>query len=159
MMWTVMWIAGLVYTAFLGLLVIVIAVRGTLPMLRTILAIFGWFLAANAWTISHGGGEPWALFFALDVIAALVILIMPAGKMQSLIGTTFLIKLAFDTAYGLAVFYGYPEPVKYWWALTILGFIQLLLVGGWWLSERFPSHVGLRRIRRFDRLSRPPGMA
>lgn len=154
-----MWIAGLAYAAFLALLVVVIAVRGSGPMLRTILAILGWFIAANAWTIPHGGGEPWALFFALDVVAALVVLIMPAGKMQSLIGTTFLVKLAFDTAYGLAYFYGNPDPIKYWWSLVIIGFVQLLLVGGWWLSERYPTLWGLRRIRSFNHSPRRPGMA
>src|SRR5687768_15372392 len=98
-----MWIAAYAYTALLAGLVVLMTFKGSGPMLRTILAIFGWFAAANAWTIPHGGGEPWALFFVLDVVAALVVLIMPAGKMQSLIGTTFLVKLAFDTAYGLAL--------------------------------------------------------
>ncbi len=156
---TAEWIAALAYAGSLVLLVGLVWFRGSAPMLRTILAIFGWFVGANAWTISHWGGEPWALLFALDVIAALVVLIMPAGKMQSLIGTTFLVKLAMDTAYGLALFYGHADPLKYWWALTGIGFVQLLLVGGWWLSERFPHLRGVRFIRRFDHSPRRAGMA
>lgn len=155
---TAMWIAGYVYTACLALIFFAVWRRGPRPMMRTTMAIVGWFAAANAWTIPAGGGEPWALFFALDVIAAMVVLVMPAGKMQSLIGTTFLIKLAFDTAYGIAYFKGVADPVKYWWALTLVGFVQLLLVGGWWLSEHYPSLAGIRHIVRFNRSPNSAGV-
>src|SRR5690349_14102127 len=106
---TSMWIAGYAYTACLARIFFAVCRRCKRPMLRTVMAMVGWHDAASAWTIPSGGGEPWALFYALDVIAALVVLVMPAGKMQSLIGTTFLIKLAFDTAYGIAYFKGVAD--------------------------------------------------
>jgi hypothetical protein len=133
-----MYAAAYAYFALLCALVLVIWRRGQGPMLRTIVAIALNSLIANAYTMASADTDPWWFFMFLDVLTA------------RMIGWTYVAQIAMHSAYGLALYYGQPEPIKYWWMLTFVGYVQLLLVGGWWLSGR---RFDLRRFRWLRRLA------
>jgi hypothetical protein len=117
-------------------------------MLRTIVAIAATNALSNAYTIATWDSDPFYWFMVTDLTAALVVLLWPAGRIQAIIGWSFVGKLAMHTGYGLALLYGEPDPVRYWWSLTGVGFLQLVFVGGWWAYARRPDLFELRGLRR-----------
>lgn len=72
----------------------------------------------------------------VDLIAAAVILIHPAGKMQSLIGLSFLLQIGFYA--GRLANGDQADLDLFWWGLSVLALLQLALLAGWWFYERVP---------------------
>lgn len=152
--------AAFVYFAALYALVLLILLKGDRgPMLRTILAIAASNALSNAYTIATRDSDPFWWFMAMDLAAAITVLIWPAGRAQAVIGWSFVGKLAMHTGYGLALLYGNPDAQRYWWGLTIVGFLQLIFVGGWWVYVRRPDLFELRRVGRHPSSSPTKGVA
>lgn len=88
--------------------------------------------------------ENWALaMMAVDGLAATVILFHPAGKAQSLIGLTYLLQIGVHA--GRLMNGDQADFWLYWLSLSILAFLQLLILGGWWINERAPWGRAVRR--------------
>lgn len=82
-------------------------------------------------------GESYSVYMmVVDLIAATVILIRPAGRMQSLIGLSFLLQIGF---YAGRLLNGDRADLDlFWWGLSVLALLQLALLAGWWFYERVP---------------------
>jgi hypothetical protein len=105
-------------------------------MYRTMAALLGvlfvslFFVQALVWP-----SPTYAIaMMVVDALAAWVILWHPAGKVQSLIGLTFLLQIGVHT--GRILNGVNADLFNYWLGLSLLAFLQLGLVGGWWLYER-----------------------
>lgn len=79
--------------------------------------------------------EPYAIaMMIVDAIAATVILYRPAGKAQALVGLTFLLQIGVHAG---RLMNGEAADLNlYWWGLSLLAFLQIFVVGGWWIHER-----------------------
>jgi hypothetical protein len=111
---------------------------GEWRMKRTALAIFGVMLAA--WLLRGlwpGIGYAWAMI-AVDSAALAVITWRPAGRWQAIVGLSYILQIA--THIGRIAAAKNADMNSYWWGLSIIAILQLLLVGGWWLNERSIRH-------------------
>lgn len=139
--------AAIGYFILLCSLILLITGRGrNAAMFRTILAIAFNSILANTYTLATGETSPWHVFMVLDVLAATIILVQPAGRIQAIIGWTYVAQLAMHTGYALNG--ASADPVIYWWSLTVSGYVQLLLVGGWWARGQWPDFLRIRRQRK-----------
>lgn len=138
------------YWIALGALMLCITFRGSGPMKRTaytLLAVgmIGYLLAEQAvfpqlaWPT-----ETYAiLMMIVDAIGATIILIHPAGKVQSIIGLTFLLQIGVHAG---RVFNGQSADLNnYWWGLSLLAVLQLVLTGGWWVNEQLSRSRAVHR--------------
>jgi hypothetical protein len=98
----------------------------------TLLVVYGLQLA-YAGLIGYNTG--WSIFmFCVDALACRIITWQPAGKWQGYVGLSFILQMGVHAGKAGAELLGYaPDINLYWWVLTALAFLQLALVGGWWL--------------------------
>ena len=123
-------------------------------MLRTVLTIcavcaIGWgygFIAGGAW------GEDYSWFMmAVDAVACRVIVWRPAGDFQRFIGYTYYFQIALHAG---RIIRGNEANLTFvYWAMTAIAFVQLFLVGGWWLHENVLRH---RLLNRNSGVAAPP---
>lgn len=132
------------YAAALGALFLWLTLRGNSQMKRTIwtlgiLYTLQLTLVARLWP-----GVEWSwVMLGLDFVAGVIVLLRPAGKWQSVIGLSFLLQIGLHA--GRALNGAFADLPLYWWGLTGLAFVQLFLVAGWWVHERFYNgHNGHR---------------
>jgi len=124
-----------------------LAMFGSGPMIRTALAIFLNWCAQTAFAESFHVYDAWWFFIIIDTISAAAILHQPAGKVQALIGATFMGQILLHVVYAFSNHGVGAYP--YWQMLTAMAFVQLLLLGGWTIAR------GLRSVweRRNPRLA------
>jgi len=144
---------------YLGILC-VLAVAGLLqrnePMLRTSLVILANWLANTAFVTIAGVYDPWVWFMLTDAIAAGVVLMHPAGRMQASIGWIYISMILVHFGYWFA---RNPDAIlDYlyildWLAVAQIGLMVLWGMGG--VARRIGHH--LHRADR--RLSQPSRMA
>lgn len=117
-------------------------------MRRTILTIAGVYilqlfvLAPLLWP--HWS---WSLAVAgLDALACVIVTWKPAGKWQSVIGLSFLLQIGIHAGRLIAeINTGGSNMDSYFWGLSGLAFLQLLLLGGWFGDTyRRSRHFGFR---------------
>lgn len=105
-------------------------------MKRTIFSLVGVLIASMIlvdWLVWPS--ENYALgMIVVDVIAAAIILWRPAGKAQAIIGLTFLLQIGVHA--GRLANGEQADFLLYWWGLSLLAFLQLFVMGGWWIHER-----------------------
>ncbi len=108
-------------------------------MKRTVIALVAayavQYLLAQPWALAYPAPEWSAVMISVDFVAATLILLHPAGKMQALIGLTFVPQIGFH--FGRVLNGGNADIDLYWWGLSILGIMQLLLLAGWFGHGRF----------------------
>lgn len=111
----------------LGLLILL---TGDGRMKRTVLTILAVMLAAwglsDLWpTVPYA----WAMI-AVDSIACIVICTHPAGKWQSAIGLSYIVQVIVHI--GRIILGDNCDMFGYYWGLSLVAILQLLLLGGWW---------------------------
>jgi hypothetical protein len=127
------------YWTALGALSLLIFAKGTGPMIRTTIAMVA--VLALSLTLHRFlwpfPSEPYCLtMLVADALAAAVVLIRPAGRAQAAIGITFLVQMGFYA--GRLLNGDRADFDNLWWGLSSMAFLQIVLVGGWWLYERAP---------------------
>lgn len=120
--------------------VALMSTTGTGPMLRTALAILGNWIANYAYIWATGDFTPWYWFIFTDAISAGVVLYQPAQRVQAVIGWTYMVQIIMHVLYSISP--SNMAQYSYWQLLTVIAFVQLVLLGGW---------IGGYRYRRYRR--------
>lgn len=109
--------------------VVLLSLSGSAQMIRTALVLLCNWIAGTAFVLATGIHDPWLLSIVLDGLSAFIILYQPAGRMQSVIGCTFIAQVMLHAVYFASdrAIAAYP----YWQILTAMAFVQLVLLGGW----------------------------
>lgn len=137
----------LAYQYALYALCVLILLTGEGRMKRTVLTILAVMLAA--WGLSPlwpSALYAWAMI-AGDSIALVTICRHPASQWQSAIGMTYLLQAGVH--FGRIIVGEESDIFGYFWGLSLLAILQLLLLGGWWSVGHFLRHRRGRRIAAF----------
>ncbi len=132
-------------------------------MRRTALVMFANWLAQLAYYLNTDDSTPIAFNLLIDTVSAAIILSRPSGRMQAVIGVTYVSQIALHTSYGIAkILWGYSfgAAVLYWEILLWLGVLQLVLGGLWFgdgMARRFLGSGYLRRLLLRGSLAEPHG--
>lgn len=138
------------YWPYLGPLIVICVMTittGIGPMRRTAIVLALNWLVNTAFVLATGVYDPWLFYLITDSISAWIVLYPPRGRVQSLIGGTYLAQIVMHAVYGISKFL-HPDisAERYWQVLTILGFVQLLIIGGWaggfWCRAAYRRFVG-----------------
>jgi hypothetical protein len=138
--WVVIW----TYWGALAVMTLGLTVKGPPPMRRTIWTLLAVCVIQFLFATYVAGTETEAhaiFMFGVDALAAFNILRHPAAKWQSLIGAAFVLQLGMHIGRLAA---NNPDMNFYFAGLSVTAFVQLFLVGGWWLDERglLPRRLG-----------------
>lgn len=132
-----LWAIGYAYIGLLCALTLMVNRRGE-PMRRT-----AWILVADMafgylYSFAFGGGWDYSLYMILvNALACILITWNPAGRWQSVIGCLFILQIGTDTGRVASDFYfGASDMWAVYWMTTALAYVQLALLGGWWIDER-----------------------
>ena len=125
-----------IYWPFFGPLIVICAMASLIsiltsnwPLLRVAVVLALNWLVNTVFCFLTGVYDPWQFFFVTDALSAMAILLPPAGRVQAVIGYTYIGQLLVHVLYGLARQPGTEH--LYWAVLTEVGFVQLALLGGW----------------------------
>ncbi len=97
--------------------------------MRTATAIFLNWALGTAFVMATGIYDAWWFFMAVDGLTAWAILYPPAGRMQALIGCTYITQILVHFVYSFSNHA--IAAYSYWEVLTGVAFVQLALLGGW----------------------------
>lgn len=128
------------YQVTLAALTTGILLSGSAQMKRTIITVFAVMIAA--WFLrGYWPGVDYAvMMIGVDAIACIVITWHPAGRWQSVVGLSYVMQIIVHLA---RIIRGDNVDFDlYWWGLSLLAFLQLFLIGGWWVHGKL---VGRRR--------------
>lgn len=145
------------YQIALAALTTCILLKGTWPMRRTIATIFAVFVAA--WCLSGlWPTVPYSFaMIAVDAAACAIITWHWAGRWQAVVGLSYILQI---TVHIGRVFNGDQADLNsFWWGLSLLAMLQILLVGGWWLNDCVGLRLRWRNHRPVFGRARPQGMA
>lgn len=129
------WLAIWIYWGLLLVMTVVVTIRGSGPMRRTIwtIAIVCALQFVFASYILPTDSVTHAIFMlCADALACFVITWHPAGKWQSVIGLSYILQIGAHVGRLAA---NNPDMSFYWWGLSLLAYVQLIFVGGWWIAE------------------------
>ncbi len=128
------------YQVALAALTTGILLLGSAQMKRTVLTVFTVLVAAWLLRGYWPGTEYAAMMIGVDALACIAITWHPAGRWQSVVGLSYVMQIIVHIA---RIIRGADVDFDlYWWALSLLAFLQLFLIGGWWAHGKF---VGRRR--------------
>lgn len=98
------------------------------PILRVAFVIaLNW--AINTWFCHQSGlYDPWWFYIVVDSLSAWAVLYHPAGRVQSLIGWTYIGQVIVSGVYGAS---GAVAKLLYWRVLLEIGYAQLIILGVW----------------------------
>ena len=130
--WGVIW----TYWAILFVMTVVVTVKGSWPMRRTVWTIA--FVCAlqfviGRWFLDPASKEHALAMIAVDTLACIMVTIPPVSTWQKAVGLTFILQIGGHFGRLAA---NNPDMSFYWWGLSVLAFVQLIFVGGWWAGER-----------------------
>lgn len=150
-----------------GLMVIVAissvtaAARDQEQLARSAGAVLVNWLAGSAFAGATGITDAWGWSLILDVGAAAIILLHPAGRWQAALGATYCAQIAMHIGYGWCWWTGCADILRYYDWLTTVAWGQLGLLGGWcgsvWLRPAggWRPRIALARRADRDRLEPP----
>jgi len=119
---------------------------GNSGIARSVAVILLNWCAGIAYNILTGEHHGWMFNIIIDTSASVAILWRPAGKMQALLGVSYCTQIAMHGGYGAAKLFGSADPDKYYAAITLVAWIQLLLIGGWcvgiWAGDGIRRRLG-----------------
>ncbi len=103
---------------------------------RSAVAIVGNWIAGFSFIALTGWYDCWPFNILLDTATAVLILWHPAGRWQSMLGVSYCLQICFHAGYGLNALdlFGQGSSAdtwKYYNALTLVAWFQLMIVGGW----------------------------
>lgn len=107
-------------------------------MRRTALVLLADMAFGYLYSFSFGGGWDYSLYMILvNALACVLITWNPAGKWQALIGWSFIFQIGTDTGrVASELYFGSSDMWAVYWMTTALAYLQILLLGGWWIDER-----------------------
>lgn len=134
----------------LGLLIVSIwldrwSVAGTLAVLLT-----NWCVQVAVIEVT-GEQFPWLIFVVVDYLSAIAIIAFWSTRWQLGAAAIYALQIVCHAAFVLSS-RSDPARLHYWWALTLTGWAQLAIAGGWLI------HGMVGRGARADR-GAPPGDA
>lgn len=122
------------YKLGLAALSSLILLQGTNAMRRTICTVFAVMLAAWFLADLWPGLKYAAAMIGIDALACTIITWHPAGKWQAVVGLSYVLQIGVHIG---RIFSGDNADIyRYFWGLSLLAILQLLLIGGWWLHGR-----------------------
>lgn len=115
-------------------------------MIRTGLALMLNWLACTAVVLLFGRVDLWAWFTLFDTVAAVVVTVRPAARVQAAIGAVLIAQIMCHAVYAIALYSkSSANLVAYVDMLDRLAAVNLLLFGGWvggrgvrWCVDRLP---------------------
>lgn len=117
-------------------------------MMRTAMAIGGAWAFLLLVHLLFETNWPWFTMICVNMVAAWIVLNHPAGIVQALIGSLYLVQIAMLAGYGWAHMeggYDHSRAVLCWEWSSIIGFIKLALLGVWSGGELFRINDRRRR--------------
>ncbi len=120
---------------------IILAVMGAAYLLRGM-----WPSAPYAWSM-----------IAVDFAALVGICMRPAGKWQSVIGLTYAMQMSVH--FGRIIVGDNTDMNAYWWGLSVVAFLQLFLLGGWWTKDVLIARLSRRNSHPRGYLDRDAELA
>ncbi len=99
-----------------------------LPIFRVAVVLaLNW--GVNTWFCYQTGiYDPWWFYLAVDSLSAWAVLYHPAGRVQSLIGYTYVGQIIIHGVYGAS---GSGASDLYWLVLLEIAYAQLFILGVW----------------------------
>lgn len=124
------------YWPYLAPLIVVVMMTlstGVATMRRTALVLFFNWLVNTLFVLTTQVYDPWAFFLAVDALSAMVLLYQPAGRVQAVVGGLYMAQIMTHGIYGACKNFAAPSLSvdNYLQILDMLGFVQLILLGGW----------------------------
>jgi hypothetical protein len=111
---------------------------------RTVVALLGCGVAslilvkALVWPSDN---YAFAMMF-VDAVAAYIVLKPPPSLWQAIIGATYLTQIGLHAA---RIISDPGDMSSYYAGLSVMAFVQLAVVGGWWIDERLVRSPALHR--------------
>lgn len=137
------------YAAVLGVVTLIAAAKGDAAMRRTVAAIFTAWALDSAFIGLTGIPTPWLWFIIVDTLAARVVLFHPRARLQGYVGACFVFQICVNLGYGVAYIRfgpGFERSLLRWEVIEALGYLKLMMIGGWALSDAVGRY--LARWRR-----------
>lgn len=141
------------FVLFLLVVAALTAMTRVPQMVRVALTLLISYWIKTQFASATGIADPWPFFIAVDAVAARIVLHQPAGRIQSVIGGMLLAGIMVSGIYAISPFLGgSPSSDAYLSLLTLLGYLQMLLLGGW-LSGRWITPLYHRYRHRPGRMA------
>jgi hypothetical protein len=119
------------------------------PLLRTGASVLGCWLAGVVYVQTTDDYTPWHFNIFIDALAASVIMLHPAGRLQGAIGLLYFGQIAWHTAFGIQILSGnMPDALFYYNAITWVAWAQLAVLGAWGGGILYGSRVRTVRHSR-----------
>lgn len=107
------------------------AARDQEQLARSAGAVLLNWLVGSAFAWATGITDAWWWSIVIDIAAATVILLHPAGRCQAAIGATYVAQIGMHFGYGWCWWRGCADAWAYYDWLTTVAWVQLGLLGGW----------------------------
>lgn len=118
--------------AALGVLFVMTIFMRNGAMFRTAVTMLLKWFASTAIIFWLDNDHPWAWFALFDTMAAIIITVRPAGKMQASIGGIYVAMILCHAVYGTTTLLGeFTDTSYYLNTLDILEVIAIGLLGAW----------------------------
>lgn len=133
-----------------------VILNGSGAMRRTIITVFGVMVAAWFLRGSWPSVEYSLAMIAVDSAALAVITWHPAGRWQSIIGLSYVLQVSVHI--GRIASGENADINSFYWGLSAIAILQLLLLWGWWINGRVDRHRFRRRFASAASTASPEGM-
>lgn len=127
----------------IGLLLVMSFMTGIPTMKRCAMVIAANWIAASAYVGISGNLTPWAWFWAIDMAAAIIVVIPPKGWVQRVIAYLYLGQIGIHAGFGIGRI---GSPLNYLQALDVVLAAQMLLLGGWIVAHGVGEWSGRHRL-------------
>lgn len=108
--------------------------QGNKPMMRTAAALLGCLIVNRLHFLFTHEYVPYGWYIIVDTITAAIVLARPAGRVQAMIGTTYLAEISFHVAYAVYLHrngFQYATELCYWKLLFWTAMLQAAMIVGW----------------------------
>lgn len=117
--------------ALLALLILALWKRQEAVGTAVVLLINWALLTTLVWVI--GERFPWPMFVTVDYLCGLAVFAMRTTRWQSAIIAIYAVQCICHAAFGYSS-HSRQAQDNYWWTLTLTGWAQLAVLGGWMIA-------------------------